>query len=104
MRLLIADDDPIALELLKDSLADAGHEITCAEDGQEALDLLEKEEFHVVITDWEMPRLNRQHRLRLRHPADEPRQPRRARAWPLRRRGRLHPQAVRAAGAACADP
>src|SRR6478672_2778486 len=58
MRLLIADDDPIALELLKDFLSDAGHDVTCAEDGQEALELLEKQEFQVVITDWEMPRLN----------------------------------------------
>lgn len=58
MRLLIADDDPIALELLKEFLADAGHEVACAEDGEQALDLLRAQEFQVLITDWEMPRLD----------------------------------------------
>jgi putative two-component system response regulator len=58
MRLLIADDDPIALELLKEFLADAGHEVACAEDGAQALDLLRAQEFPVLITDWEMPNLD----------------------------------------------
>jgi putative two-component system response regulator len=58
MRLLITDDDPIALEMLKEFLSDAGHEVICAEDGQQALELLQKEEFQILITDWEMPRLN----------------------------------------------
>jgi putative two-component system response regulator len=58
MRLLIADDDPIALELLKEFLADAGHEVACAEDGAQALELLRAQEFQVLITDWEMPQLD----------------------------------------------
>src|SRR3954469_25715798 len=55
MHVLIVDDDPIALELLRDSLADAGHDVACAAGGQEALDRLAKEDFQVLITDWQMP-------------------------------------------------
>jgi putative two-component system response regulator len=58
MRILIVDDDPIALELLKDTLADAGHDVTCADDGQAALDALHQSPPDVVISDWEMPRLD----------------------------------------------
>ena len=58
MRILIVDDDPIALELLRDTLADAGHDVTCAEDGQAALEARLAARPDVVITDWEMPRLD----------------------------------------------
>jgi putative two-component system response regulator len=58
MRVLIVDDDPIALELLKDTLLDSGHAVQCAADGREALDLLGQHEFEVVISDWQMPRLD----------------------------------------------
>jgi putative two-component system response regulator len=58
MRILIVDDDPIALELLRDTLADAGHEVACAEDGQAALEAVQADTPSVVISDWEMPRLD----------------------------------------------
>ncbi len=58
MRVLIVDDDPIALELLKDTLIDSGHEVHCAEDGVAALGVLGRGEFEVVVTDWQMPRLD----------------------------------------------
>ncbi|MDB5296012.1 MAG: response regulator receiver protein [Phycisphaerales bacterium] len=58
MRVLIADDDPIAVELLRDALSDAGHEVACAADGREALDLLGRHPVQVLITDWEMPELD----------------------------------------------
>lgn len=58
MRVLIADDDPIAVELLRDALADAGHEVACATDGREALERLRHDPFQVLITDWEMPELD----------------------------------------------
>src|SRR5437762_1948861 len=58
MHVLIVDDDPIALELLRDALADAGHDVACAGGGQEALDRLAKDEFQVLITDWQMPGLD----------------------------------------------
>ena len=58
MRVLIADDDPIALELLRDALTDAGHDVACAGDGQEALELLGRGSCQILITDWQMPRLD----------------------------------------------
>jgi putative two-component system response regulator len=57
MKILIVDDDPIALELLKDLLVDAGHDVTCATDGREALQILNRSPQRVVITDWEMPEM-----------------------------------------------
>jgi putative two-component system response regulator len=58
MRILIVDDDPIALELLRDTLVDAGHDVVTASDGVEALAELSRESCEVVISDWEMPRLD----------------------------------------------
>lgn len=57
MRVLIVDDDPIALELLRETLADAGHEVRAEPDGRAALAALNVEPFDVVISDWEMPHL-----------------------------------------------
>ncbi len=58
MRILIVDDDPIALELLRDTLADAGHEVVTAADGRDAIAILLHAHCQVVISDWEMPRLD----------------------------------------------
>jgi putative two-component system response regulator len=58
MRILIVDDDAIAVELLKDTLQDAGHEVSCAPSGPVALEILSRQHHRVVITDWEMPRMN----------------------------------------------
>lgn len=55
MNVLIVDDDPIALELLRDTVADLGHEVRCACDGRDAMDMLLREECQLVISDWEMP-------------------------------------------------
>jgi putative two-component system response regulator len=58
MRVLIVDDDAVALELLQDTLVDSGHEVHRARDGREALALLAQAECDVVISDWEMPKLD----------------------------------------------
>jgi putative two-component system response regulator len=58
MRVLIADDDPIAVELLRDALADAGHEVVSASNGRQALEHLAHGPFQVLVTDWEMPELD----------------------------------------------
>ncbi|MFH1147055.1 MAG: chemotaxis protein CheW [Pseudomonadota bacterium] len=57
-RLLLVEDTPFFREVGKKYLNDAGYEVTTAGDGMEALDLLEKEEFDLVITDICMPRLD----------------------------------------------
>lgn len=58
MRILIVDDDEIALDVLAQSLMDAGHEVEAARDGAEALTMLHRADFRLVISDWEMPLLN----------------------------------------------
>lgn len=58
MRVLIVDDDRVALKLLNHTLIDCGHEVSCAADGEEALMLLSRAACDVVISDWQMPRVN----------------------------------------------
>jgi putative two-component system response regulator len=58
MNIVIADDDPIALELLRESLMADGHKVECAENGREALALVQHGNARVLISDWEMPEMN----------------------------------------------
>jgi len=57
MRILIVDDDDIALEMLSMALQQAGHSTESAGNGQDALRLVREGGFRMVITDWEMPRM-----------------------------------------------
>ena len=58
MKILIVEDESIFRRMVKKYLLEAGHEIVEAEDGQSAWELFQREPFHLVITDWMMPRLN----------------------------------------------
>ncbi len=58
MRILTVDDDPISLQLLGKALRAAGHEVEAASDGLQALEVLRRGECRLVITDWNMPRLD----------------------------------------------
>jgi len=58
MRVLIVDDDEIALELLSNTLSQAGYEIKVAKDGRQALEILRTGLYRLVISDWEMPEIN----------------------------------------------
>jgi len=58
MKIVIADDDPIALELLKESLLADGHEVEAAENGRHALEMIQNGKARVLISDWEMPEMN----------------------------------------------
>lgn len=58
MRILVVDDDIMAVELLRGVLSGAGHDVHTAVDGEEAIDTLHKHPCAVVISDWEMPQLN----------------------------------------------
>lgn len=58
MKILVADDDDLALELLEHSLVGAGYEVITARDGGEALALLRAGAARLVISDWEMPQLS----------------------------------------------
>jgi putative two-component system response regulator len=58
MQILIVDDDPTMLALLENAITGLGHRVTAARDGYEALELLRTGEFRLVISDWEMPRMD----------------------------------------------
>jgi putative two-component system response regulator len=58
MRILIVDDNEMALEMLQFSLEQAGHEVFCAHNGREALAILAEGMCRLVISDWEMPEMN----------------------------------------------
>ena len=57
-RVLLADDEPVQRMLIARMLARAGFEVVMAEDGQQALKLMEESEFSLMLTDWEMPNLD----------------------------------------------
>lgn len=56
-RVVIADDDPISLEMLHLLLESQGYTVFDAEDGEAAWELIQKTGARLVISDWEMPRL-----------------------------------------------
>jgi putative two-component system response regulator len=55
MRVLVADDDVISGEMLKNSLEQFEYDVTLAHDGAEAFALIRSGTYHLVISDWEMP-------------------------------------------------
>jgi CheY-like chemotaxis protein len=54
-RILVVDDEPLVCDAVKMMLEFDGHLVETAGNGKEALALLEKDQFDVVITDFEMP-------------------------------------------------
>jgi sigma-B regulation protein RsbU (phosphoserine phosphatase) len=58
MRIPIAEDERITRMTLARQLQGWGHEVTAAEDGQDACEKYLAGEFDIVITDWEMPRVS----------------------------------------------
>jgi CheY-like chemotaxis protein len=59
LRVLMAEDEPMAAEVIEEALVDAGFEVLAATDGQEAADLAaEGVDFDLLLTDLRMPRLD----------------------------------------------
>jgi CheY-like chemotaxis protein len=56
-KILVVDDDPFSLKLMEKLLALAGYSVSKARDGAQALDLLAREQFALLITDVNMPRM-----------------------------------------------
>jgi CheY-like chemotaxis protein len=55
---LIAEDNPVNRELLRELLETRGHSVTEACNGQEALDLLQKSRSDILLIDLDMPVLD----------------------------------------------
>lgn len=58
MRILIVDDEPVNRLVLARKLTGWGHEVVQAADGAQAWDILQREPFRMVITDWMMPEVD----------------------------------------------
>lgn len=54
-RMLVVDDHAAARESVADVLRHAGYEVVGASSASEALAILSREEFHVIVTDLQMP-------------------------------------------------
>lgn len=57
-KILIADDHELSRFKLQNDLEKWGHDVTAAEDGEQAWELFQKGEFAIVITDWMMPKMD----------------------------------------------
>ena len=58
LKVLVADDAPTERAILKKMLANYGHSVILAADGQEAVDLFRAEQPDLVLLDVMMPRMN----------------------------------------------
>ena len=58
LRVLVAEDHPINLKYIHILLEQMGHDAVFCENGQEALQLLQREPFDVVLLDYHMPVLD----------------------------------------------
>ena len=56
--ILVLDDDEIVREVLTDMLSDAGHVVKATDDGEEALRLIEREAFDIILMDLQMPKMS----------------------------------------------
>ena len=54
-RYLLVDDNPAFAENVAEILSDAGAEVTCAADGERALEAVAKSRFDAMVTDMKMP-------------------------------------------------
>ena len=53
--ILVVDDEPAMRLLVTSILKGEGHEVTAAANGEEAIQLIERHHYHLVITDLKMP-------------------------------------------------
>jgi len=58
MKILVIDDDDIALLVAKKILENDNYEVVIAKEGETALEILKSGTIKIVISDWNMPRIN----------------------------------------------
>jgi CheY-like chemotaxis protein len=57
LRILVAEDEPLASMVVEEILLELGHEVLLAADGQAALDIAAHTPFDILVTDLAMPRV-----------------------------------------------
>lgn len=58
LRVLVVDDEGAVRYFLERFFEREGYTVTCASDGQEALDLISKQSFDILFTDVRMPHMS----------------------------------------------
>jgi DNA-binding response OmpR family regulator len=58
VKLLVVEDEPRMLELLRRGLTEEGHNVVCAADGSEGWELARAYEFDAVVLDVMLPKMN----------------------------------------------
>src|SRR5271157_1548372 len=53
--ILIVDDEPIVRESIRDWLKDAGYQVATAESGEQALEMVNQQDFGVLVVDIRLP-------------------------------------------------
>lgn len=55
MKILIAEDDPVSLTILKAALQSDGHEVVATSCGAEAWETFDRDPVRCIVSDWMMP-------------------------------------------------
>ena len=55
LKILVADDDPVAAKILQRALESFGHEVVLTASGVQAWEAFDREPVRVVVSDWLMP-------------------------------------------------
>lgn len=58
MKILLADNDITCRDLLSEMLRRRSYEVAAATNGREALEMLDRAEFQILISEWVMPEIN----------------------------------------------
>lgn len=57
-KILVVDDEDVIREMLEDAFSEAGYSVVCAENGEDALGILEQNKIQVMFLDLKMPGMN----------------------------------------------
>ena len=57
LKVLVAEDEPLAALVIEDVLVSEGHDVALAQDGAAALEMAAAQRFDVLLTDLAMPRV-----------------------------------------------
>lgn len=57
MHILIVEDEVGIVQFLKQGLEEEGYKITCATNGLQGFELIQKEKFDLILLDWMLPKM-----------------------------------------------
>lgn len=55
--ILVTDDDPVARETFREILEPAGYRTLLAESGEQAIDIVQRDDVHLALMDMHLPKL-----------------------------------------------